>query len=712
MPTSPEPPILPPLTFTSSAVGSHVPRRKPVPSSSPAYQHIETGTSTFSPFHRESPNPDYHNPHERYHFADSSNSEDNGKANPADPYQEKDVVPEPSRYNDCVERLDKWWALEFASLLLSVGSIGAIVGLLSHYDGRPLYDWQHSITLNAVISFLAGISKSSLALVLNQALGQLKWSWFATRSRRGRKLVDLQTFDSASRGPYGSTLLLFFHGFRFDWASLAASITIVCLAFEPFVQQAVTNPTRDTVTRNTAGVNIASEYNGWYSNGVAVNFELEFQMRAAINTGLFYDNLTGTQVAPIPSCSTGNCTFPKYASLAVCTKCVNVTHLLTIPDHCKSRSSTTAGSSSEDPDEVSDCWYTTPNGMNMTQFARYNLPYVALKANGSMGRNDHSLDKYRAVLANVTAASSVYGLGAMDCIFHLCAKVYDSSVRIGAFEEQVATELYPSDDADNIWTTQPIADLKPFLDVPPDLLPLGVNKSVQVSTPAKEAMGKYLTSILNGNISNYGPYPQYSSDVIGAMGSSIANYTHRFENVATAMTNYMRTQSTTGHGTPQFLGDTHSEEVYIHIRWFWLILPLVLLLLSVLLLLGTIIDSAHHHLPSWKVSILPILLHKMVEEKVNELATASTAEMETLAAMFRGRLGSVGLRFRLMPIGAAGEGTGLLSTTYQGRAGKQNVVISETRKQSLGSSHSRSRGTMARFRELFSGTSKGKYEAA
>lgn len=54
----------------------------------------------------------------------------------------------------------------------------------------------------------------------------------------------------------------------------------------------------------------------------------EFKMKAAIYDGLFKPQVV---VDYVPQCDTGNCTFPLFDSLAVCSKCLdisqNVTHI-------------------------------------------------------------------------------------------------------------------------------------------------------------------------------------------------------------------------------------------------------------------------------------------------------------------------------------------------------------------------------------------------
>jgi ABC-type transporter Mla maintaining outer membrane lipid asymmetry permease subunit MlaE len=65
------------------------------------------------------------------------------------------------------EFLHNWWTVEVFSLALSVAAAGVIAGVLKCQDNRPLSDWNHDITINTVVSFLALISRSTLAVVIS-----------------------------------------------------------------------------------------------------------------------------------------------------------------------------------------------------------------------------------------------------------------------------------------------------------------------------------------------------------------------------------------------------------------------------------------------------------------------------------------------------------------------------------------------------------------
>lgn len=98
------------------------------------------------------------------------------------------------------------WTLETLVLVLSLLSFIVMTYLLVASDEQPISKWTQSpITLNALLSILAGTSKSSLAFVISMCFSQGKWNWL---SRTARPLVDFDRFDAASRGATGSLRVL------------------------------------------------------------------------------------------------------------------------------------------------------------------------------------------------------------------------------------------------------------------------------------------------------------------------------------------------------------------------------------------------------------------------------------------------------------------------------------------------------------------------
>jgi hypothetical protein len=96
-----------------------------------------------------------------------------------------------------------WWQ-EIAWCVFATGLLFALVGLLKTYDKKPAPEW--FVSLNAVVAAIATICRASMVIPVSEGLSQLKWNAFA---RSQRPLNDLKTFDQASRGPFGSLMLLF-----------------------------------------------------------------------------------------------------------------------------------------------------------------------------------------------------------------------------------------------------------------------------------------------------------------------------------------------------------------------------------------------------------------------------------------------------------------------------------------------------------------------
>jgi hypothetical protein len=133
----------------------------------------------------------------------------------------------------------KRWLLEIISWLLSALCMCTIIIILFFLQNKPLPShWPLNITLNAYIAILSRIASASLMLPVSEALGQLKWSWFQGHSK---KMWDFELFDNASRGPWGSVMLLV-RTKGTTLAALGAAITIFVMAMDPFFQQVVRYP--------------------------------------------------------------------------------------------------------------------------------------------------------------------------------------------------------------------------------------------------------------------------------------------------------------------------------------------------------------------------------------------------------------------------------------------------------------------------------------
>lgn len=167
----------------------------------------------------------------------------------------------------------------------------------------------------------------------------MKWMWYRT----SRPLEDLSTFDSASRGPWGATQLLWtlraryacisiaslehgqltHHPCRHIVASMGALVFVVSLAVGPVTQLLIRyydcNIQLPDTSANIPRKNTFSEMGLHLGAGLST---LTYEYQSAINAGLF--NPVSVDIAF--ACPTGNCTFDEvYHSLAYCSKCTDLT---------------------------------------------------------------------------------------------------------------------------------------------------------------------------------------------------------------------------------------------------------------------------------------------------------------------------------------------------------------------------------------------------
>lgn len=108
-----------------------------------------------------------------------------------------------------------WWLFELLASALSMLGLGALVAVLLYYDGKPQTAWTPRIfALNGLVAALATVTRAALMVPVVEALSQEKWSWCSPPSQsrerklRGRELRDLNVFDGASRGAFGSLKFL------------------------------------------------------------------------------------------------------------------------------------------------------------------------------------------------------------------------------------------------------------------------------------------------------------------------------------------------------------------------------------------------------------------------------------------------------------------------------------------------------------------------
>ncbi|KAH9861755.1 hypothetical protein J1614_011508 [Plenodomus biglobosus] len=505
-----------------------------------------------------------------------------------------------------------WWWWELASLFVSFACLGAIVGVLSVYDRQTQPDYLLSgITLNAYVAVFAAISKAALILPVSEAIGQLKWIWF--HQRDAAALWDFQLFDAASRGPWGSLMLLFKLKSK-HLASLGATITILGLAFEPFFQQILLYPERVIAVgqgSTWAAMTFVPEKYPILRSGSVITAR-DPSMTPTIDAAF---NTPDLDARPSRStCSTGNCTWPIYSTLGICHQCEDVSSLMqyicknhTVLDNgadpCgyKINNTLVVGLTGRPGFRVVNSLFTglvnplkTPPiysasaDFNSTMFRNSTLPIVDFYVGYTPGGP-------AAVLRNATPVL-------LECQLTWCAKTLRAQSINGALQESVLNSI----------TIQP--DRKEDYGNSDFAASLGPNATFTITNGT--------TQLLRGWISENMP-PSLSQKPEHAFEPSPGIWRfHQTEpydinpylaNITTAMTNNLKSRGC-GPGTVLREGTAWTVERFVQVRWAWITLPAASLLGSLILISTTMMSGHRSGTPNWKSSALATMLHGLSEE--------------------------------------------------------------------------------------------------
>ncbi|KAK1720343.1 uncharacterized protein BDZ83DRAFT_630804 [Colletotrichum acutatum] len=234
---------------------------------------------------------------------------------------------EPPSKSECepftAKPLWRIWAWEVFYIFLSISSFFLIVAVLCSYDQQPLPDWPLHITLNTFLAFFTTLAKAAFMLPVSVAISQTQWSWFL----KDRPLHDLQLFDQASRGPWGSVMLLKRIRYK-HFVSLGAFLMVVSALTSPVTQLAIKYPVRDSVALREEAKAAAVR------NMTSDEDRMNLGARRALVLATLSDSTNFMEpIAPTGAfCSTGNCTFDRYQSLGICMKTANITDHLKVEE--------------------------------------------------------------------------------------------------------------------------------------------------------------------------------------------------------------------------------------------------------------------------------------------------------------------------------------------------------------------------------------------
>lgn len=570
------------------------------------------------------------------------------------------------------------WLVELISWTFSALCMGVIIGILCYLRNQPLSKWPLGLTF---VTALAKIAAATLIIPTSEAIGQLKWNWF--NGGTSKEMFDFEIFDKASRGPWGSMMLLLRTRGK-SLAAFGAVLTLLMLAIDTFFQQVVELPERWTLQDEGFVPKVIYYERPGYGEVEDGQYTFEDDENlVALMQAFFFDN--GTQVrssgngtrADIPvTCPTSNCTWPSYETLGVCSACEDVSSLLHY--ECGSGAldwvSTTAGASSNKPfPNGTMCGYflntTSDNPTMMTGhntdlnvsyagealIARV-LPLVSSPERHRLLNGSIHFHHIRDPIEDFVVASVSNGLESIrrnetpvahECVVHWCVKTIQSSYYWGGYEEEVTNTFANTTTGPFPWQATPVVGLKQngtdyqYIDnitiQPPSEktnLTFGLSNDTHANTIM--AFDHYFPVFFTMNESKSGPFMRYNTyktynylrvpDFIPWL--PVNNVTQHMENFTTAVTNLVRSR---GNSNEFVAGHAYENETYVSVQWAWLAFPLALLILSLIFLIVTIARTsvAKGELEIWKTSAIPALIYSLPKDVQKSLTSKETRRKTT-----------------------------------------------------------------------------------
>lgn len=153
------------------------------------------------------------------HFKRKATGEDGDQYAPLGENPELNPPRSSSGWRDAL----RVWSWEVAAVIVSGMAFTAIIIMLRQFEDASLEYWKAPISINAVVAILSAIFRGLLFIPISNGqsrgssqgrsfgansvvgLGQLKWLLLSQSSQR---LVDTNIYDQASRGVWGSIVLL------------------------------------------------------------------------------------------------------------------------------------------------------------------------------------------------------------------------------------------------------------------------------------------------------------------------------------------------------------------------------------------------------------------------------------------------------------------------------------------------------------------------
>ncbi|RYN53880.1 hypothetical protein AA0114_g4165 [Alternaria tenuissima] len=504
------------------------------------------------------------------------------------------------------------WAFEILAVVVGLGAVASIIGVVSKYNGRALPDWPHDITLNALIALLATFANAAMSVCLSSGISQAKWIRFKQAST---PLSDMEAFDDASRGSWGSIKLLGTARGGF-LGSFGATVAVVALALGPFSQQIATYKVRSVESDIGATIPRALNFTpALAGNTSTTGFVPILPLKAAVYNGLFAENNRPAASLPF-KCQSGTCVWEPFETLAVCHECTDISSLIT--RYCPPE----LGPSPN----MSSCGWQVPPGAHLnTSSDVFSMTSFIPSAYGDM---PHST-MIRLIFMGTELQDIPDKLNpwASQCSLQACANTLSASVTNGTHQENITHSVLnhtvidmsspdPAADygvyiAGNTDDTAYLLGMEALLSIRGWFSAIFTNGSatrttsdftLSVTDPDRAVVVNLTVGISSGETF-------FDTDIVTAFYWNYYEYANGINMLMSDLAISMTTAFRGFNGAVETNGKSITVESYVHVRWGFAVLPIAAVVATLVFLLAAMTMTHTSGTQVWKSSALVSFLH-------------------------------------------------------------------------------------------------------
>ncbi|KAM7192865.1 Protein of unknown function (DUF3176) domain containing protein [Naviculisporaceae sp. PSN 640] len=580
------------------------------------------------------------------------------------------------------------WAWELAGTVAAATMLVAISLCMSKYNTTKQAEW--FINLSTLVAIISTFLRAALVFVVTSILSQLAWNWFD----QPHPLSHLDSLHAAAQGRLGGALKLITARIVYVPAIICLVISTATFGVGPFTQQSIRSTPCDDVVLSVGEIPMSNYITAQTYVGTAgparYSYEaFDYDMEYMFTQGFTTNTANVPRIETYSRCKTGNCTFPTYSSLAICSRCLDVTSdikstpdlgltAFSLPNNSTVHHYVSRAPLDEPYRDRTIVWLQTKRGGRLHDGNEEEWPFNI----GDDEFNDAARECPTFTILGLSGHKKE-NASAAACTLYPCLQTYTGAFKDDKLEEVVTSKI-PLRHNDTIYASgETFAVLSPCtisgvtysfennFTVPGH--DFGVNDTISLNITNQiwnvplecyfhatqefmSAWSDFIGGKFDDSNCTVGEDGRYSCDELGFKAlvndgkASFEIYRDVMDNIAKATTTQLRISGKDAATVNGFYVDQwgnlliHNESllergfvqgsgsqmtVCYEIQWIWLAFPAGMVVAVLVLVLSAIVSTFGRRLagrPVWKSSVLPLLFYGLLPPGSSETAAGSTAQ--------------------------------------------------------------------------------------